>query len=266
TGDPNKGNEQYNKLITEYKDKPSLPSNMCFIGDTYLRAGDANTAKSLYDNVLQVWPKDPQSIFAKAGMAKIDLSFDRDNDAKQIIDEIINSYKDNPDIAEAIFGIGDYCRSMAITEREKEVSEANPYNSSYQFLKTGEKVKKYYTKACVAWERIIQDLPESDKIAQAYRFAGECYGVLGQSDKMIENYQIVVDKWPQYNLAWHLQFMIGRHYEMVKRNGKMTESEADTIIKQAYERLIQNYPNCPPAKGVIRWLDSYNARVKGGQL
>ena len=263
TADLAEGDEQYNRLVTEFAENKWLPSNICFIGDTYLRAGEVDVANLLYNQVLTNWPDDPQTIYAKAGLAKVDFYLDLDENANQTIDEILSNYADNPDIANAIYGIGDFCRTLAMFERQKEVSMANPNNSSHRPVKKGEKVKKYYERACSAWERIIQDLPDSDVTPQAYHFAGECYGVLSQSDKMVEYYQKVVDMWPDYKGSSHLQTMIIRYYENLKRDGQITKTQADQILRKGYENLINNYPDWPLTKLAFVWLESHEATEKG---
>jgi hypothetical protein len=51
TGDLAKGDEQYNKLVTEFAENQWLASSICFIGDTYLRAGEIDLASLLYNKV-----------------------------------------------------------------------------------------------------------------------------------------------------------------------------------------------------------------------
>jgi hypothetical protein len=41
--------------------------------------------------------------------------------------------------------------------------------------------------------------------------------------------------------------MVGRCYEGLKDTGAIERSLADAQINTAYERVIQNYPNCPAA-------------------
>jgi len=175
----------------------------------------------------------------------------------KIIDEILADYADNPDSADAIYGIGDFCRYMAMAEHAKEASG--------EHAKTGEKVKNYYAQACSAWEHIINDLPESEITPKAYHFAGECHGILGQTDKMVTYYQKVLDTWPDYSASNHLQMTTVGYYENLKRNGQMSVLQADPIIKRGYENLANNYPDWPPSKRANVWLDAYNKREKGAQ-
>ena len=263
TGDLAKGDEQYNKLVTEFAENQWLASSICFIGDTYLRAGEIDLASLLYNKVAATWPDDPQTIYAKAGLAKVAFYLDLDEDGYKTIDEIFIDYADNPDIADAVYGVGDLCRSIGIYERRREVSAVNPDNSSHIPVHTGQKVKDYYAKALGVWERLIEELPDSDVTAQAYHFAAECCGVLGEPQKEIEYFQRAADNWPNYKNAYHCQFMVGRLCEILKRNGRMPALEADPIINQAYRKVAQNYPDCAWAKYATKWLDSYNAREKG---
>ena len=56
TGDLAKGDEQYNKLVTEFAENQWLASSICFIGDTYLRAGEIDLSPAFYTTKwLQIW-------------------------------------------------------------------------------------------------------------------------------------------------------------------------------------------------------------------
>jgi hypothetical protein len=167
--------------------------------------------------------------------------------------------------------------------RISQISQISITNLSLKVLKTilpkailtvgqktwdqGVKSKNYnhFARALTIFETIINDFSGSDVIADAYYFAGECYGVLGQREKKIQYFQAVVDSWPDYKATFHCQNIIGSYYEILVRNGQMSASQADPVIKQAYENLVQSYPGCPPAQRAIMWLNSYNERVKGGQ-
>ena len=67
---------------------------------------------------------------------------------------------------------------------------------------------------------------------------------LGQYAEGIEYYQHIVDNWPEYEFAWHAQYFVGMYYERLLRAGGITKSEADPLIEQAYQAVIEKYPDC----------------------
>ena len=74
-GEIEKSTLEYKDTIALYADNPSIVSNICSVADTYLQAGDANSAKVRYKEVLEKWPGEHRAIFAKAGLAKVESQF-----------------------------------------------------------------------------------------------------------------------------------------------------------------------------------------------
>ena len=243
-GEFEKGGLLYKKLISEYSDSSALVSKIWTIADVYLQKDDPNSASNIYNDIQTVSRKGPQIVWARAGAAIINAYCGRDSDANEIIEEIYAKYSDNPDIGAAVFQIGALYRYLG--QQEYQVSRTH-----------SDKLIGYYKRACTIWERILREFPDSDIIPKVYYFAGQSYGVLGQSEKEIEYYQKVVDTWPDYNLAAHIQFMIARYYENLVRIGKMSEIEASPKLRKAYENLINNYPDFSASNRAAAWFDSH---------
>lgn len=108
-----------------------------------------------------------------------------------------------------------------------------------------EKAKEYYQKAITVWERIITDLPASTGTSpEAYYCSAVVYSQeLGDYLKGIDYYQKVVDNWPDYTFAWRAQFFVGMYYEKLRNSGNVPESEVIPKIEQAYQSVIEKYPD-----------------------
>jgi len=259
TGDLSEGDRQYNLLTEQFSENPRLASNICFIGDTYLRAADIDTANLLYNRVLTTWPDDPQSIFAKAGLAKVAAQLGRDSEVAQILDEILSTYPDNPDLARSIFSIGEEYWNLAKAENKKTSTRLIGRVRTNQ----SDKSRDHYTKGKDIWERIIKDMPTSSIANEAYHYAAETYKQLGQYEKAIEYFQIVADNWPDYELSSYCRFVTIALYKNLRDTGAMTESEAELKIKSAFEKLIVNHPDNTYANAANRWLADYAERKSG---
>ena len=253
-----KAGEQYKKLTTLYTNHPLLVSNICFIGDSYLSKGDYNSAKNLYNNVIKNWPNDPKTIFAKAGLAKIAANVGRDADANQIIDGIFADYADNPDIADAVQGIGEQYWNMALSEYRLAHSERTGRGQP-MFNDT---CRAYYIKAQAVWEKSINKLPVSPDISTTYRMAAEACRSSRQFEKALQYYKAFVENWPDNEAASHCQFMICSLYQSLKGQGIISEDESYELTKKAYEKLVRDYPKNSQTGTVRAYLNEYEMKNK----
>jgi len=239
------------KLLDNYKDHKDLAAARFQLGSDYCRAGKYKEAQELYKQISEEHPGSEVGALARVGLGKIKLCLGGDEDARVIFDRVLADYAGRPILLEAM-----------------EMMASAYYNEALRMKKQGldEQAKSYYQKTIVEFKRIMPQLPKTDdKAAEICYFSGVCYSRLGQHQKAIEYYRKVVDNWPDYKYAWHVQFMIGRTYKYLKETGAISESEADSAILAAYERVIQNYPDCPAAKAARGWLNYYHKKSSEGR-
>jgi len=157
------------------------------------------------------------------------------HESQVAIDSLIADFNDHPDLPEAVFIIGEQYYYKAFEDPDK-----------CRKVKSEEHLKK----AKDIWERIITQRPESQSIGlkHAYFFSAACYRKLGEYDKAVEYFQAVVDNWPNYQYACNAQCLIGECYEKLRNSGTLPESEAIPRIEQAYNGVIENYPDCSLVK------------------
>lgn len=118
--------------------------------------------------------------------------------------------------------------------------------------------KECMQKAIPIWERVVKEYPASSVAAQACCWVGDCYGKLGEYQNSIEYYQKAVDNYPAHSKGWHALSRLGRNYEELKLSAAISESEANAKIKEAYQTLVERYPNCKAAQVAQRWLNGHN--------
>ncbi|OHB54454.1 MAG: hypothetical protein A2173_10955 [Planctomycetes bacterium RBG_13_44_8b] len=249
------------KLLKDFAKHPNLPTSICQVGDVYCTAGKLDESGKLFQHVLKNWPQDEQLIWAKAGLACIDIARGEDAKANTAIDNIIAEYKGHQNLPAAVFRTGEQYWNMALAERRKTFTRPAGRNAQ---AAPNEKINEYLTGAKGIWERVIKELPSTDTTAKAYQMAAECYILLGQYQKAIENYQTIINNWPNYKAAPHIQYMIGRTYIQLQRAGAITESQAELSIKDAYEKLVANYPDSDRAESALRWLNNYKTKSNEG--
>jgi len=137
------------------------------------------------------------------------------------------------------------------------------YNKAFGCENHGQtaEAKSHFQKAIAIWERIIKQFPEARfTTAQAYDFSATCYQRLGEYEKAIEYYQQLLDKWPDYEYAWNAQFLIGCILERLKKDGLIPDSVADPVIKDSYERVLEQYPDCRAVKAATTRLSHHLKR------
>ena len=206
-----------------FSDEPTLPQKVHFIANRYRKIGKYERAIRFHKIVGEKWSNNDFATLSKAAVGGLHIALGDDETAEAILDNLIADSNDQRILPRAIFeGIG---------------------QAYYGEARQG-KGDEYYRKAIAAWERIIKELPPSRITPQSYYASAVCYSQeLGEYQKGIEYYQAIVDNWPNYEYAWHAQFFVGKYYEILRNSRTVPESEANPKIEQAYQAVIEKYPN-----------------------
>ena len=98
------------KLIADYSGDADLPSSIASIADTYCWRRKYDGADRLYRVVLDKSPESVLAVKARLGISRVEIlnliGQKEYEDANQRIDSMIIEFKDEPDIAVALFHIG----------------------------------------------------------------------------------------------------------------------------------------------------------------
>ena len=235
------------KLLSEFSGNRYKPRAIHDTAWEYRKSGNYGRANELDQYVIDHWPADVQVMWAKMDMAKTDILLGNDAAAEKTIDILITDFNDNPELPTAIFMLGEEYYTKAFQCQNGDCNE---------------QTKKYFRKAISISERIITELPESSFTPQAYILLGECYRRLDQHQEALDCYEKVVSDWPDYEYAWYAHFLVGCTYEQLRDSGAVEGPLVHTQIRAAYERILQDYPDCPAANAARNWL---NCDVKSNQ-
>ena len=161
-------------------------------------------------------------------MLYIDLG--NDPNAQAELDKLIADFNDHPKLPETVIEIGLKYYSKA------HYSEADGND---------ERAAQYYLKAIAVWERVLAEFPPSASYTPwAYYISAVVYSQeLRRYAEGIACYSAVVDNWPNYEYAWHAQYFIGKYYEKLRDAGGISAEEANPLIEQAYQAVVENYPD-----------------------
>jgi tetratricopeptide (TPR) repeat protein len=237
-------------LIAKFSGHPKIAEAIYEIAEDYFRLQKQERASQLLQFVLDNKPKAEAAMWTQAGLAGYYIAVGDDPNGQATVDRLIADFNDHPELAGALFEIGEEYYVKALHQMKYEGLDAQ--------------AEDYFRKGIAVWDVITNELPEAyPAIADAYLFSGICYRRLGQYEKAIEYYQKLVNNWAGYHWAGRTQFLIGKCYENLRDAGTLAESEANELIKQAYEAVVQKYPDCPfaaDAWGKLGWLNFEKGR------
>lgn len=181
------------------------------------------------------------SMQARTAAIISDVNSSDDSGVLRAVEELIADFKDEPNLPQALWQIGQQYYNNAVRYYRADLKE---------------QAGDYYRKAIALRERIIQESPHSDLVPKAYFTAAIIYSQeLHEYEKGIEYFQKVVDNWPDYKYADDTQYSIGRYYERLRNSGGISAAEANPKIEAAYQAVVEKYPDSDSAKYAAQKLE-----------
>ena len=78
----------------------------------------------------------------------------------------------------------------------------------------------------------------------AYYYSGRMCHLLRDYACAAANFQTVAEGWPDYQYAGGAQCAVGYCYAAMVKLGEIGEAEAQPVIEDAYEKVLEQYPDC----------------------
>jgi tetratricopeptide (TPR) repeat protein len=104
---------------------------------------------------------------------------------------------------------------------------------------------QYHEVSANIWERIQKDgLQVRTDAVHLYFYSAINYEAMGRWLDAINNYQNILDNWPDFESICGVQAAIGGCYESLRDKGGVPKEEANPLIKQAYRAVLANWPDC----------------------
>lgn len=219
---------------------PDLLATLRRIAKRYEGEGRYDEAKPIYRFIWEY------SDGSHAGGSHLELAEDQilfmidDQDyagAEQVLDTVIEYYRDDPNVAETIFRIGQQYSNKARLLGNRGLETQS---------------QAHYEKALRIYQRVITDLPPSAATARAYYLSGMHLAQnLDEYPEGIDFFQAVVDNWPDCEHASNAQYYVGMYYGKLKDLGDLAPSEANSKIRKAYTAVVENYKDSRPFESAL---------------
>ena len=167
---------------------------------------------------------------ARNFLIRADIALGNDPNITEELDALIADFADDKELSWAIGQMGGaYTRQGRYRARDGDTE--------------GEKAS--HQVAISVWERLIEEeLGDSEADAGALLQSGILYAQeFGEYQKGIDYSQAAVDTVPDYELGWVAYDLIARYTKILRDAGAIAEAEANARIKEAYQAVVENWPD-----------------------
>ena len=164
---------------------------------------------------------------------------------KSTFDSVLNDFKGNSYLPSHIMWTAEGYYRRACKAKEK-----------------GDNVlaKKLFDKTMATLDVVNTKFATSDEVPNALYLAAECRYQLNDYQTAADTFQRVADGYPKFQMASNALFMAAESHQSLKKSGAVSESQADSKTRSAYETLLQKYPGSPLTVAAQRWLDKNGSK------
>jgi tetratricopeptide (TPR) repeat protein len=249
----------YAKMLSAFKDQKTLPKEVFQIGDIYTEVGDTAKARTLQNQVMEDWPQSEYVFNARVGLIKADVADGKVADVLNGLDALINDYKNDNRLPRAVLTLGEGYYNKGMLLYQGKAPPDSPGNPTSQEDKDNS--QNNFRTSLAIWLKVVgpaeQNIIKADyaMTAEYFDYAGQCYRLLGEYENAAEYFKKIIEKWPNYQTAGGIVGLIPNMYEQMKSKGLIKGKDADKMILDAYQQVLDKFPDgvaAKAAKGKIR--------------
>lgn len=235
-------------LVANFSSNPKLPEALFYIAGRYEYSKKYDKATAIYQQISSQFSQSLQAADARFAIAKISATslFDsgKVDECMLQVDKLISDFHSHTALAWAL---------------SREIAEQRYFYKAFEIKEQNNEAlaRQYFNNAITIWEKVINQLSSPTEKPFACLWIADSYVQLGDYAKSAQYYQKIVDENPEFEFAWHAQYMVGRNYEKLTKAGLVDEKIAAEKIRMAYEQLLEKYPACKAANLAKRWLNSH---------
>ena len=219
-----------NALSQVNKGRPELASELYWVACGYEEKDKREQAKQMYERVVKDCPGTDE-----AGRAALDirrrilcdvLDSGDVNSAYTLLDTFIADFKQNYYAGDCLGRVVIGCYKRAVELREQ---------------KQPEKAMRYREISANIWERIQKDnLQVISDLAYLYFYVAINYHEMGRWADAINNYQKVLEDWPDFEHACGINAAIAACYESLRDKEGVPKEGINPLIEEAYKAVLAN--------------------------
>ena len=158
------------------------------------------------------------------------------NSAYTLLDTFIADFKQNYYAGDCLGRVVIGCYKRAVELKDQ---------------KQPEKAMQYREISANIWERMQKaNLQIRTDIAYSYLYAGANYLELKRWENAIENFQKLIDDFPDFEYACSVQTAMSYCYEKLRDSGDLPKEGVNPIIEETYKAILTKYPGCYETKEV----------------
>ena len=231
-------------LLVDYGERNGFDKGILSVARQYYEQKDFQKSNEVFETVLEVLktlPEEKKGLWTGVAEAASNVHLGNDEAAQAALDKMVADFNDHPDLPLALW----------------RAADAYYYSGSrLQGADLPEKGAEQLRKVIELGRRIREKLPATDDTVEAWFFSGEAGSHIGEYEQAKGYFQKVVDMWPEHTLAASAQYRVGQTYKFMMRDGQISYSEGRVRVKEAYEKVVENYPESYLAEWAAQWIES----------
>ncbi|MDH7600305.1 MAG: tetratricopeptide repeat protein [Sedimentisphaerales bacterium] len=202
------GGKVVGSIIGRYGQDSRIGSAICQIADEYRAAGRHREAIELYQRVLEDYPGDSYAMWSQMGIAISNIDLGKKDAAESAIEKLRRHYADHPSFYKAVRDIGDNYRYRDIHDKACDMyqialsglSGAEAFWPKAGIAIASVHLKDYQTAEALT-EQIQTEFANHAQLPEAVCLIGGAYRSIGDYDKALDLYQLILKVWPRSEQA-----------------------------------------------------------------
>jgi len=193
------------KLLTNFSNNPLIARAVHDVAQHYRDSQKYEKANSLYQYVIDNWPKTEHALWAEADLIKSHLALGDDLNAEAAVDKLLANFTDNPLIARAVWDTAQLFRDLKKYQKANQlylhVIENWP-KAEHAMWAEADLIKSYLAlgdgpNAEAAIDKLLANFTDNPLIVRAVWDTAHLYRGLKKYEKANQLYQHVVENWPE---------------------------------------------------------------------
>ena len=231
-----------NTILEKYPEHPEIAKMINGAADSYRKAKHYSRSIELYQTALnKAGDTKAEQLCAHTGIAMNSVWLNDNAKVSASLDTICANFSNDKKLPYAVFVIGEEYFKKGFPNGYRTPSDSG---------------REELQKCLAVWSRIISDAPDDIHLAYSYYYSAIAYRYLNDYQKSTAYFEKITADWPDYEYAWNAQYLIGENLEKQKSAGLLTSEQADPLIRQAYQEMIEQYPDSSLADNAQRRLEA----------